>query len=495
MLSKGYAFVCRHYVAGDRVFLVAGGRSSEAACLLAGMLENVGTALYEQSSNEKNSNGWIRGFFPTVFRNTIFGPGRRLSHRLLNQYLVLPTKAKESTEQNWTDQPEFSEHSIEVDFIGLIEPVNKRPNLFQRCLNRMVEWSPGTSCSEKQKTANQIRLGSNVKYIRQSMAIDEANPRYQPVMCSGQIGSNIDQRWFIGTHKSILNGNRERKSFQWIYRCLIVRGVYLDYHHSDDAHLDSVQLSPGNSRFFPRIISTNDRLQSLDSAVVEQIQVDNCYRLGNVLSLSEKEVNGMLDLAQERDGNLREDDLDQPFHVALKPNPQSQVAGIDEVLESVNQSASVARGLYLTFLSLSAFIFLVTSSTDDLDLLLVKLITLPLFNIELDLQGFYRFAPWVYLLVHINVLIVVLLLSRKLALFQNALATLPESEARGFLGRLHVFGLLQYLSNQHEGVLRILLWFLSSVTLVWIPPLILLWIQIDSLTLQEEMIMSYFFYG
>ena len=45
-------------------------------------------------------------------------------------------------------------------------------------------------------------------------------------------------------------------------------------------------------------------------------------------------------------------------------------AQADQMVDAINHSSGVARGLYLAFISLTAFLFVITGTTDDVDLLL-----------------------------------------------------------------------------------------------------------------------------
>ncbi len=172
--------------------------------------------------------------------------------------------------------------------------------------------------------------------------------------------------------------------------------------------------------------------------------------------------------------------------IDLEQLQSDQLAQAEQMVEAVNHSSSIARGLYLAFLSFTAFLFVITSTTDDIDLLLRKSIQLPFFGVGVDLEAFYRFAPWLYCLSHINMLMVLALLSKKLSVFHSKLSHQPYEIRELLRTRLHVFAPIQYLSNQHDGVLKLALWAISRVMLVWLPPATILWLQIDSLALQEE---------
>jgi len=165
---------------------------------------------------------------------------------------------------------------------------------------------------------------------------------------------------------------------------------------------------------------------------------------------------------------------------------QEQLASAEQLVDSINHSSSVARGLYLGFISFTAFLLIITGTTDDTDLLLRSSVQIPLFGVDVDLEAFYRLSPWVYCIAHINMLMVLVILSKKLLVFHGKLSHQPFETRELLRARLHVFAPVQYLSRQHNGVLKFTLWTIWRVMLVWVPPATILWLQIDSLAMQEE---------
>ena len=165
---------------------------------------------------------------------------------------------------------------------------------------------------------------------------------------------------------------------------------------------------------------------------------------------------------------------------------EHQVEQAEQLIEAINHGSSLCRGLYLAFLGLTAFLLIIISTTNDYSLLVQPPIKLPLFGAEVDLVGFYRFAPWVYFLAHVNLLMTIALLTRKLSAFHSKLS-IQSFETREILrAKLHIFAPIQYLSKQQEGVVRFILWIICKGLLILMPPVILLLIQIDSLAMQDS---------
>ena len=180
----------------------------------------------------------------------------------------------------------------------------------------------------------------------------------------------------------------------------------------------------------------------------------------------------------------------------------------EQLADNINHSAGIARGLFLVFIGFAAFLLVTTNTTNDFDLLLQTPIELPIFGVSVDLPGFYRFAPWAFFFVHVNMMMTLVLISNKLATFHSKLSIQPYAVRELLRARLHVFAPVQYLSRQHSGVLQFLLWLISRVMLVWMPPALLLWLQIDSLAMQDSLtvwsqrivvlvdaVMTYFLWG
>lgn len=164
---------------------------------------------------------------------------------------------------------------------------------------------------------------------------------------------------------------------------------------------------------------------------------------------------------------------------------QNDLASAKELVEIINHGTGVARALYLAFLGFTAFLLIITSTTDDLDLLLLTPITIPLFSIEVDLTGFYRFAPWAYTLAHLNLLVTLAMLSGKLKLFHDTLSLQAYDTRQKLRNSLHIFAPIQYMAGQQAGVVRFILWVISRIVLVVLPPVTLLWLQIDFLAVQD----------
>jgi hypothetical protein len=87
---------------------------------------------------------------------------------------------------------------------------------------------------------------------------------------------------------------------------------------------------------------------------------------------------------------------------------------------AVNETAARVSGLWLTFITLAAYIMIATGSVTHRKLLLESPLNLPLMNIELPLVGFFVVAPFFLLLFHFFLFLQLQGLVQKLELY-NAL--------------------------------------------------------------------------
>jgi uncharacterized protein YjbI with pentapeptide repeats len=113
-------------------------------------------------------------------------------------------------------------------------------------------------------------------------------------------------------------------------------------------------------------------------------------------------------------------------------------------------------------------------------------VTLPIIGVEVPLTGFYLFVPWLFVLLHFNLLIHLGLTSRKLKGFLDDVKSLDEDLAQRLRRDVANFPLAQWMVGHNDAVFRIVLSILSWVLLMLIPPLLLLWVQLRFLPYQDE---------
>ena len=162
-----------------------------------------------------------------------------------------------------------------------------------------------------------------------------------------------------------------------------------------------------------------------------------------------------------------------------KTNPDAEA-----LLADANSASQHVAVLHVAFMAVCAYVLVIVFGTTDMYLLIGKGIRLPVVDVEVPIVGFYAAAPYLLVLVHLNLLLQLQLLSRKLYAFSEAI---PEREGLGGLrDRLHIFPYTYYLVGRPSPTVQTLFGLLVSVTLIVLPLASLLALQIGFLAYQSE---------
>jgi hypothetical protein len=159
--------------------------------------------------------------------------------------------------------------------------------------------------------------------------------------------------------------------------------------------------------------------------------------------------------------------------------------------KAVNDAAGRAGALWLSFITLIAYLLIAVGAVTHRDLLLEKALKLPLLNVDLPLIGFFAAAPFFFILFHFYVFLQLQGIARKLlvydALLRDQAAT--DREANLMRHRLDSFVLVQLLAGPRERGDKIsgyLLNLIGWITMVALPVLVLLHIQFSFLPYHLE---------
>ena len=156
---------------------------------------------------------------------------------------------------------------------------------------------------------------------------------------------------------------------------------------------------------------------------------------------------------------------------------QSNLSRAERLLETVNDAARAVRIPFTTFLLLGTYIGVIIASTTDMQLLRISPVTLPLLNVELPILGFYLFTPWLFLLIHFNLLLYLALLERQLRQFEEFVTDLPEAPI--LRRRLYNFPFIHMLiGHQYDRFMQLVLALIVWITVIALPLGLLLWAQI-----------------
>jgi uncharacterized protein YjbI with pentapeptide repeats len=157
-----------------------------------------------------------------------------------------------------------------------------------------------------------------------------------------------------------------------------------------------------------------------------------------------------------------------------------------ELLDAANQSSAQVAVLHLAFVAICAYVLVVVFGTRDLDLLIGKSVRLPVVDVEVSIVGFYTLAPFLVVLVHLNLLLQLQLLSRKLYILDAAISEAIRGD--GFRDRLHTFPFTYYLIGRPVPLVHRFLGVVIATTVMFLPLATLLALQFRFLAYQDSAI-------
>ena len=172
--------------------------------------------------------------------------------------------------------------------------------------------------------------------------------------------------------------------------------------------------------------------------------------------------------------------------------PESARAAVDNetpvnpysLLEAVNSSSDTSHTAWLIFIGIMAYLMVAVAGVTHKDLLLETAVTLPILQVNIQLTQFFRFAPILLVLFHLGLISQLVLLARKTLEFDSAVRALEVSNRRTHPLRLelHNFFFVQAIAGPHRSiVMSAFLHGMSWLTLVVLPVVLLLYIQISFL--------------
>jgi len=154
--------------------------------------------------------------------------------------------------------------------------------------------------------------------------------------------------------------------------------------------------------------------------------------------------------------------------------------------ESVNRASGVARAAHVTFVLFGVYLAILVGSTTDLQLLVGTTAKIPLLDVELPIAGLFMIIPFIFLVVHLNLLILLLILSRKIHHLQTQLVTSRDGR-EAELSYLEPFPFTHMFADTFRDPL---VWFLLKLmtltTVMVFPVLLLLFAQVRFLPYHSE---------
>jgi hypothetical protein len=164
---------------------------------------------------------------------------------------------------------------------------------------------------------------------------------------------------------------------------------------------------------------------------------------------------------------------------------------IPDLLKAANSASGKAFALWITFLSVGTYLAIAIGTTTDRQLLLANPVKLPLLDVDLPLFAFYGFAPVLFLVLHLYVLMQLYLLARLLRLFDNDLrvADMTDDVRWRVRSQLDKFVFTQSLIGvPQDWIVRWLLRVVVWLSFVVAPLLLLLGFQLRFLPYHSSLV-------
>lgn len=163
------------------------------------------------------------------------------------------------------------------------------------------------------------------------------------------------------------------------------------------------------------------------------------------------------------------------------------------LLEAVNSASDTVNTAWLLFIGVMSYLLITAAGVTHKDLLLNNDIPLPILQVKIDLARFFFFAPVILVLFHAGVVSQMVLLARKALEFDMAIRLLETSERRTHPLRLELdnYFFVQAIAGPERS--RMMSSFLHGMvwlTVVFLPVLILLYIQVVLLPFHDVTITS-----
>ena len=165
-------------------------------------------------------------------------------------------------------------------------------------------------------------------------------------------------------------------------------------------------------------------------------------------------------------------------HSTAVPAPEYP---IPDLLKAVNEASGKAFALWITFLTVGTYLAIAIGTTTHLQLLLAGPVKLPLLGVDMPLFAFYGFAPPLFVVLHLYVLMQLYLLARLLRRFDGQLhnARMLEQDRGAVRDQLDKFVFTQSLIGApQDGIVRLFLRTLVWLSFVVGPVLLLLGFQL-----------------
>ncbi|HUL07171.1 MAG TPA: hypothetical protein VLV76_12625, partial [Candidatus Acidoferrum sp.] len=161
---------------------------------------------------------------------------------------------------------------------------------------------------------------------------------------------------------------------------------------------------------------------------------------------------------------------------------------VEALRRAVDDAVQQLRAATFTLVSGAIYLFLTGLGTADRDLLVGRVVNLPLFNANVGLLSFYKLAPAALLVLHFTVLTLSYLVAERLRRLQDELDNkiVAQNEREFVLGLLYPYPLVERLAKLPPvPIIGVFLNLSVYVPLIVVPVCTLAWLQLRFLPYQQ----------
>ena len=169
---------------------------------------------------------------------------------------------------------------------------------------------------------------------------------------------------------------------------------------------------------------------------------------------------------------------------------------VEALRRAVDDAVQQLRAATFTLVSGAIYLFLTGLGTADRDLLVGRVVNLPLFNANVGLLSFYKLAPAALLVLHFTVLTLCYLVAERLRRLQDELDSkgVGQTEREFVLGLLYPYPLVERLAKLPPApIVGVFLNLSVYVPIIIMPICTLLWLQLRFLPYQQIWITPWHF--
>src|SRR5262245_33505836 len=169
---------------------------------------------------------------------------------------------------------------------------------------------------------------------------------------------------------------------------------------------------------------------------------------------------------------------------------------VEALRGAVDAAVHQLRAATFTLVSGAIYLFLTGLGTGDRDLLVGRVVILPLFNANVGLLSFYELAPVALLILHFTALTLCYLVAERLRRLQDELDSkgVAQNEREFVLGLLYPYPLLERLAKLPPApIIGVFLNLSVYVPLIVVPVCTLFWLQLRFLPYQQIWITPWHF--